>query len=596
MNSLLQLWKFIKPYRSRIWLNIGFNALSSIFAIFSLLMLIPFLKILFDKTNRDAQLPEDFSLWSDLSNIRENGELWLNVQLSDVIQNHGELKALLAVCVAVIIVFFLKNLFRYLALFVVATVKRGVVRGIHGDYYNKMLQFPISFFNKNKKGDLISRFTSDVIEVEYGILYFLESFLKDPITIALTLITMFAISTKLTLLVLIALPISGLVIGVIGKALKHESKITQQLLSQLVSRLEETISGMRVIKSFTAQEYLAKQFNSENQEHYIWSKKMLRRRDLSSPMSEFLGILVVVIILWLGGRMVFSGTIQAETFIAYIVIFSQIISPSKAFSNAYYYIQKGLASLDRINEIVNTPTELNNNSNVQEISQFDKEIVFENVNFAYDSMSVLTDINFTINKGDKVALVGESGAGKSTIADLLLNLYDLNSGSILVDGKDLSKIEKSSWRALLALVPQETVLFNDTLKGNILFGNTTVDDATLKNAATIARVDSFVKELENGYDTIIGDNGSKLSGGQRQRVAIARAFLKDAPILVLDEATSALDANNENIIAETLRSLPEDKTVIIIAHRSATIEECNKVIELENGLVKNIQSKSLNPI
>ena len=567
--------------------------MSSIFAIFSLLMLIPFLKLLFDKTNRDVVLPEGFSLWGNFSDLRANGEIWLNYKLSDLINTQGELKALMIVCVAVVIVFFLKNLFRYLALYVVAAIKRGVVRDLHGDFYNKMLQFPMAYFNKNKKGDLLSRFTNDVLEVDYGILYFLESFLKDPIMIILTLVTMFAIDVQLTLWVLIALPISGLVIGVIGKKLKHESKITQQIFSRLLARLEETISGVRVIKSFTAQDYLAEQFNKENQEHYVWSKKMLRKRDLSSPMSEFLGILVVVIILWLGGRMVFNGQIQPETFIAYIVIFSQIIAPSKAFSNAYYYIQKGLASLERIQEVVNSPTESVNHSDHQNISTFKSEIAFDHVSFSYQDVPVLNEVNFTIEKGDRVALIGESGAGKSTIVDLLLNLYDLNNGAIKIDGQPLKNIDKKSWRELVALVPQTTVLFNDTLKENILFGNNKANEEAVRKAAIIARVDSFIGELQNGYETIIGDNGSKLSGGQRQRVAIARAFLKDAPILILDEATSALDATNENIIAETLKAMPQDKTVIIIAHRSTTIEECNKVIELENGKVKNIIVKEV---
>jgi subfamily B ATP-binding cassette protein MsbA len=361
----------------------------------------------------------------------------------------------------------------------------------------------------------------------------------------------------------------------------------------LLARLEETISGVRVIKSFTAQDYLAEQFNKENQEHYVWSKKMLRKRDMSSPMSEFLGILVVVIILWLGGRMVFNGQIQPETFIAYIVIFSQIIAPSKAFSNAYYYIQKGLASLERIQEVVNSPTESVNHSDHQNISTFKSEITFDHVSFSYQDVPILNEVNFTIEKGDRVALIGESGAGKSTIVDLLLNLYDLNNGAIKIDGQPLKNIDKKSWRELVALVPQTTVLFNDTLKENILFGNNKANDEAVRKAAIIARVDSFIGELQNGYETIIGDNGSKLSGGQRQRVAIARAFLKDAPILILDEATSALDATNENIIAETLKAMPQDKTVIIIAHRSTTIEECNKVIELENGKVKNIIVKEV---
>lgn len=581
MKHLKKLWQFMRPYHGRIWLNILFNLLSALFAIFSLLMLIPFLKILFDKTNRLLELPEHFSLWN--GGFRENAELWMNVQLSRLIDQSGEQQALLMICIAVVVIFFLKNLFRYLALYVVAAVKRGVVRNIHQDFYSKIIQLPMSYFNKNKKGDLINRFTSDVLEVEYGILYFLESFLKDPITILLTLITMFAIDVRLTIMVLIALPISGLVIGFLGKTLKKESKIAQEYLSKLVTRLEETISGMRVIKSFTAQEYLATAFEEENKQHYTWSKKMLRRRDLSSPMSEFLGILVVVIILWFGGRMVFGNQIQPETFIAYIVIFSQVISPSKAFSNAYYFVQKGLASLERIQEVIETPLETTQKG--KQITDFHQAIEFDNVAFGYDEQLVFENANFSIQKGDRIALVGESGAGKSTLVDLLLNLYEATKGSILIDGQNISSLDKHAWRKLVALVPQETVLFNEQLKTNILFGNGDVSEAAFRRAVELARVDVFAKQLSNGYATYIGDNGNNLSGGQRQRVAIARAFLKDAPILILDEATSALDEHNENIIAETLVALPKDMTVIIIAHRASTIQHCNKVLEIRSGKI-----------
>ncbi len=592
MDSLIYLWKFVKPYRSRIWLNMGFNILSAIFSIFSLLMLIPILKLLFSKTNVSAveALPA-ISDWR-ISSIKINGELWLNHQLSFLKQSQGEVYALIVVCVTVILIFFLKNLFHYLGLYVVATIKKGVVKGLHTYYYQHLLHFSLPFFHQQKKGDLISRFTSDIQEVEYGIISFLASFLKDPIYIIFTLATMFFLSPKLTLIVFITLPISGIVIGLIGKQLKHESKMAQSMLSKLVARIDESISGIRVIKAFTAQSYLEDAFEQDNESHFKWSKKMLRKRDLSAPVSELLGIVAVTIIILLGGRMVFNNQIQPETFIAYIVIFSQIISPSKAFANAYYFVQKGRASLERIEEIMEDKEAKENVESGLAIQDFKQSIVFEQVGFSYGETVVLKQINFEIKKGDKVALVGQSGAGKSTIIDLLLNFYELNNGRILLDGQDLKTLRKSDWRNLLALVPQDSVLFNDTLYNNILFGRPKANSAEVLAAAKFAQVDAFVSDLNNGYETIVGDNGGNLSGGQKQRVAIARAFLKRAPILIFDEATSALDADNENIIAEALASFSTDVTVIIIAHRSATIERCNTVITMENGSIKLIERKN----
>jgi subfamily B ATP-binding cassette protein MsbA len=595
MNSLIRLWAYIKPYRSRIWINMAFNFLFAVFSIFSLLMLIPFLKLLFNTTQRVEALPAGFSVFHEGS-FRENGELWLNYQLTRIIGDSGELQALLIVCVLVVCIFFFKNLFRYLALYAVATVKKGTIKELHADLYHKLTRFPLSYFDKQKKGDLITRFTNDVQEVEYGIIYFLESFIKDPITIGITLATMFVINTRLTLIVLITLPVSGIIIGAVGKTLKKESRTVQQLLSQLVTRLEETIGGMRIVKSFTAEEHLQSKFDIENEAHFQWSTRMLRKRDLSSPMAEFLGILVVVVILWLGGKMVFSGQIGPETFITFIVIFSQIISPSKAFSNAYYFIQKGLASMERIEEVVHASpdpsTELTGKAK-HRIMDLNTSITFRDVSFSYGELPVLQHIDLEIKKGERIALTGPSGAGKSTLADLLLGLYPCTSGTILLDGKPLDEIDMHSWRKLVGMVPQETVLFNDTLMENIRFGNPGASEDAILQAGHAGRVDEFAAQLPNGYGTFIGDNGANLSGGQRQRVAIARAFLKDAPVLILDEATSALDAGNENLIAHALKMMPTDKTVIIIAHRSATIEQCDRVVELNNGRVTGIRNLQL---
>ncbi|MCP4124309.1 MAG: ABC transporter ATP-binding protein [Bacteroidetes bacterium] len=587
MKSLMQLWQYIRPYRKRIWLNVVFNAFSAVFAIFSLLMLIPFLKLLFNKTERVAELPADMSL-SGLSGFKEYGEVWLNFQLTRIIGDKGELAALLTVCLIVVVIFFLKNLFRYMALYVVATIKKGVIRGLHSDIYHKLVCFPLSWFDSRKKGDTISRFTSDVQEVEYGIIYFLEAFIKDPITIVITLTSMFLISTRLTLIVLVTLPISGLVIGKVGQSLKHESRIVQDLLGNLVSRVAETVGGMRVIKSFTAQDFLRERFDKENKEHFTWSTRMLRKRDLSSPLAEFLGILVVTLILWLGGKMVFNGQIQPETFITFIVIFSQVISPSKAFANAYYHIQKGLASMERIEEVVldASSTEM---AGKKKVEGFNQSIEFKDVSFSYKDVDVLREVSLEINKGERVALTGPSGSGKSTITDLMLGLYSGLKGSISIDGVSLEELDLDSWRRQVALVPQETILFNDTLYNNILFGDPDASKEAVLEAARAAHVDEFADQLPERYDSLLGDNGNNLSGGQRQRIAIARALLKKAPVIILDEATSALDADKEDVIAGALMDLPAETTVIIIAHRSSTIRNCDKNIEIRDGRVTAIK-------
>jgi subfamily B ATP-binding cassette protein MsbA len=569
----------------------AFNTLSALFSIFSLLMLIPFLKLLFNTTERVTALPEGFAIMN--GSFRDNGELWLNYHLTRVIESSGELRALFIVCIMVVFIFFFKNLFRYLALYAVAVIKKGTIKGLHADLYGKLIHFPMRYFNHRKKGDLLSRFTSDVQEVEYGIIFFLESFIKDPITILITLITMFAISPRLTLLVLVTLPLSGLVIGRIGKALKRESKKVQELLGQLTTRLDETISGMRIIKSFTAERHLQEKFDEENEQHFNWSTRMLRRRDLSSPLAEFLGILVVVIILWLGGRMVFSGQIGPETFITFIVIFSQIISPAKAFSNAYYFIQKGLASMERIEEVVLAEQSSTYAKGTNTVDGFSDAIRMDRVDFAYADQVVLSGIDLVIARGERIALTGPSGAGKSTLVDLVLGLYAASSGTISIDGRPMAELDIHAWRKQVALVPQHTVLFNDSLFNNILFGRPDAVEGEVQEAARAAGVEEFIPQLQEGYQTHIGDNGAQLSGGQRQRVAIARALLKDAPILILDEATSALDAENENLIAQTLQNLPRGKTVIIIAHRSATVELCDRVVEMDGGRITGVRSFAL---
>ncbi|MEZ5025300.1 MAG: ABC transporter ATP-binding protein [Chitinophagales bacterium] len=587
MHDLRSLLRYCRPYIPNVLLNIFFNILSAVFSVFSFLMLIPFLNLVLnaDKIAQKTTQTTSFSFWNLKAFIGStfNNKILAYIQSSSTIEA-GKIKALLFICIFTALVFLLKNIFRYLALHFLASMRTGIASNIRQQLYDKVLQLHVQYFSEKRKGDILTHLTNDVQEVEYGILHFLEVAFKEPITILATLITMFILSPKLTLFVLLILPISGYIIGRISKSLKNASSKAQALQSTLNSLADETISGIRIIKSFTAEKISSEKFKHLNQEHNRIGTAMIRKRDLASPLSEFLGVCVVVVVLFFGGKMIIhqSSSLSVQVFIAFIVIFSQIIQPAKAFSNAFYFIQKGIASLKRIEDILQTENKINDIEQSVAISHFTRQIQWENVSFAYQDKLVLKNINLILEKGKKLAIVGISGAGKSTFIQLLMRFFDVTNGSIKIDGNDIRQLTQRDLRNLMALVTQQTILFNDSVKNNIALGKEVVEEKIIE-ASKQAYADIFIQHLPNKYEENIGDNGIKLSGGEQQRLAIARAIYKDAPILILDEATSHLDSNAEKLVQDALQNLLKDKTAIIIAHRLSTVQFADEIIVLRDG-------------
>ncbi len=572
-----KLFPFIKNYQKETILNIVFNLLAIVFGLFSLSLIYPFLQILFDKTPINPISPTfQFSATFLFD--------YINFTLGNFINNYGKETTLLLVCVFVIIVFLLKNLCRFLAKYFLAIVRNGVVADLRQKLYNKIIDLPLAFFSEKQKGDTIARATVDLQEVEWGVLSVLELIFVSPVNIILSLVFLFSINAKLTISVLILAPIAGFVIGSVGKTLKKVSDKAQEKMGGLLSHLEETMGGLNIIKAFTAENYFSNKFETTNREHAHFMTKMLHRRDLSSPMSEFLSVSVIVIVLYIGTRMVLnnSESLDSAQFITYLAILSQLIPPAKAFTDAYYRIIKGSASLDRINEIIEAKTDIKDAENAIEISQFNNAIEFKNISFSYTEKPVLKNISFSLEKGKVVALVGASGSGKSTIAKLLTRFYDVEQGEILIDGKSIKNISQKSLRRQMGIVSQHAILFNDTIENNIALGNE-INTQKIVEASQIANAHNFIKNLENGYKTNIGDGGFLLSGGQRQRLTIARAIYHNSPILILDEATSALDAESEKLVQNAIDKLLHNRTVLVIAHRLSTIRNADNIIVLDNG-------------
>lgn len=546
------------------------------------MMVIPFLRLLFNKQPLVHTPPPLFTptaAWADG---------WFNYQMTQLIVQQGKPQALLFVCILVAVIFFFKNLFRYLAMYAMAGMRNGVIRQIRSDAFTKVLALPVSYFTEERKGDVITRLTSDVQEVENSIISMLTIAFTEPLTVLAYLFTMFFISPQLTLFVLLVLPLTGAVIGQIGKTLKRKSHLAQERLGMLLTIIDETIWGMRIVKGFNAQQQQTAKFETENKAFYQVSSSMLRRRDLSSPLSEFMSISVVALVLYVGGRMVLSQSLslEAETFIYFIVVFSQIIPPAKSFSTAFYNIQKGLASVERITKILDAPVSIRETENPVPLTAFNHSIEFKNVGFAYDRQPVLSGIHVVLPKGKVLALVGSSGAGKSTLADLLPRFYDVTEGEILLDGVNIQQYRLSDLRNLMGIVTQEPVLFNDTVFNNIAFGmHRPVTQEEVEEAAKIANAHQFITQLENGYHTPIGDRGCKLSGGERQRLTIARAVLKNPPILILDEATSSLDSASEKLVQDALFRLMQNRTSVVIAHRLSTIQHADEILVLQKGQV-----------
>ena len=583
MKKLWKVLHFALPYKGHALLNILFNVIGVFFTLASFTLFIPVLNILFKQTKSVSVVPASLT-WDHITNkdlLTDN----FNYIISQNIDKYGAQNALLFICIAIIVLFFLKNFFRYMAMFFLAPVRNGVVKDIRNHLYKKILHLPLGYYSDQRKGDLMARLTTDVQEVEWSIMSSLEMLFREPITIFFFLVTMLLMSPHLTLFVVIMLPISGLIIGQIGKSLKRTSVKGQRKMGEILSIIEETISGLRIIKGFNAIVYSQRKFEETNTNYYRLMNRLYRKRDLASPLSEFLGAIVMVIVLWYGGKLVFSAssTLTASVFLTYLAIFSQLLNPAKAIVTAFYNIQKGAASVDRIQKILEAEETITQKEHAISLKAFEHQIEYRDVSFQYEKDEVLKHVNLIITKGETVALVGTSGGGKSTMVDLLPRFYDAVSGEILIDGIPITDLVISDLRNLMGIVSQETILFNGSLYENIAFGldNVTLDDVVA--AAKVANAHEFIEKLELGYDTNIGDRGVKLSGGQRQRISIARAVLKNPPILILDEATSALDTESERLVQDALTNLMKNRTSIVIAHRLSTVQHADEIVVMQKG-------------
>ena len=577
-KSLLRILSFLKKYPKEAIFNIFCNLVYIIFSLVSLAMIGPFLSILFDKVKPIAEAPE-------LALNIESMIQYFNYYLGKVINDYGKSRGLMFICSFVAIVFFINNLARYGSTYFLAPIRNGVVRDLRGAVYNKILNLPVSFFANQRKGDILARTSVDIQEVERGILGVLEVCIKAPLTIVGYLFALIYISPKLTLMAMIILPITAAVIGKVGRSLKRASVKAQNQQGHLLSIMEETLSGLRIIKAFNAEEQRDHQFGYFNDKQARTMNKVARRQGMASPLTEVLGIGIIVLILYLGGRIVLSnqGSLSAEAFITFVLIFSQLLSPAKSFTAAWYKMIKGMASMERIEELLTFQRPKEANEESKTIKEFKESITFENVGFAYETQPVLKGINGTIEKGKTIALVGPSGAGKSTLVDLTLKFYKASNGQIAIDGVPINEIATDNLRSLMGLVTQEALLFNDTVFNNLKLGNEHATEAEVIEAAKIANAHDFISELENGYHTIIGDRGGKLSGGEKQRLTIARALLKNPPILILDEATSSLDAQSEKLVQDALEKIMKNRTSLIIAHRFSTIQHADEVWVMEHG-------------
>jgi subfamily B ATP-binding cassette protein MsbA len=589
MLKLFSVLKYIKGYWGYAWLNIIFNVLFSLFSVVSLALVIPFMKLLFEKNENDYvkilhqnSMPFEFSS-EYLTNTFDR-------LLAAQILGSGKMQALLMICVVIIILTTFKNLFRYLAMYFLAPIRNGVVRDLRNKVLAKCLNLPLAYYSNERKGDIMSRMTTDVQEVEWSIMQTLELIFREPLQIILSLTILIMISPYLTLYVLLLLPVAGLIVNIIGKSLKRNAQKSKEILGNLFSIMEETLGGLKIIKAFTAESFVRSRFEKTNQEYFRQSVRVYRKTDLTSPISETVIVAVLMLILFIGGNMVLSdaATLSAEAFIGYFVVASQIVPPIKQITQAYNNIQKGIASEERIDKILSAPILITEKDKAAGIKEFKERIEFKNVSFAYhkgDSGHVLKNINLIIPKGKTIALVGQSGSGKTTLADMIPRFYDVDEGALFIDTFNIKDLSIKDLRGLIGMVSQESILFNDTVFNNIAFGLSNVTKDDVINAAKIANAHEFITQMPQGYDTNIGDRGGKLSGGQRQRLSIARAVLKNPPILILDEATSALDTESERLVQDALTNLMQNRTSIVIAHRLSTIANADEIIVMTQGQI-----------
>jgi subfamily B ATP-binding cassette protein MsbA len=578
--------KYLLPYKKNIALNVIFNFLSAIFSVFSLVSMIPLLKILF---GLEQKVYGTISLKSAAGSIETLGNAIkqnLYCLITRIMESpNGSTKALIYIGLFLVIMVFFKVGFTYLASYYIAFLRNAVVRDMRMKIYNKTLSLPVGFFSEERKGDIMARITGDVTEVESSVINSLEMLIKNPIIILVFVTTMIIMSWQLTVFVCILFPIAGIIIGRIGKTLKKHSMAGQNKMGDLLSTVEETLSGLKIIKGFVAEKKITERFRKQTEEYRRIMNRIYTRRYLASPLSELLGTIVVIIVMWYGGYLILTHTniLSPEKFLVYIAVFYSIINPSKAFSTEYYSIQKGLASMERINRILDAENTIVEKKDARPIHSFNDVIEYRDVHFKYRTEYVLKAISLKVKKGQMIALVGHSGSGKSTLADLLPRFYDTVNGQILIDGVDIRDYRISDLRSLMGIVSQDPILFNDTFFNNIAFGIETATLDQVTEAAKVSNAHEFIVSSENGYYTNIGDRGGKLSGGQRQRISIARAVLKNPPILILDEATSALDTESEKLVQDALSRLMKNRTSIVIAHRFSTIINADEIFVIKNG-------------
>ncbi len=584
MKRFSTILRYLKDQKRNIGFYVFFNLLSVVFSLISLTMLAPFLQLLFGKEHMATAKPQFAPTANWLL-------AYLKYYISQLITIHSPVYALGFICISVVVTIFFKNLFTYLSYYSLTPMRNHVMTRLRADLYIKILQLPIGFFTEQRKGDIISRMSNDANEIEWSVMSTLEGVVRDPLQILFYLTMMTLLSPKLSLFLLILLPLTGFIIGRVSRSLKKQSTDAQEKLGTLMSILDETLGGLRVIKSFNAEKLLSSRFLGTNTALNHVRNKMNFRRDMASPMSEFLGVVVLSIILWFGGQLVLSappntpGVLGAESFITYILIFTQIINPAKSLSTSFYNAQRGSSAIKRIEEVLQAPVVVEEAANPVPFTSFNHGIEFRNVSFGYDDITILDNINLDIEKGKTIALVGSSGAGKSTLADLVPRFHDVSGGELLVDGVNIKDYSLYSLRSQMSIVTQEPILFNDTIANNISLGMTNASEEDIIRAAKVANAHDFIMQKEEGYATNIGDRGSKLSGGERQRLTIARAVLKNPPILILDEATSSLDTESERLVQDAINNMMQNRTSIVIAHRLSTIRHANEIIVLQKGRI-----------
>ncbi|MCG8893183.1 ABC transporter ATP-binding protein [Tenacibaculum finnmarkense] len=583
MGYFKDILKYEKKYRKFTVLNIVFNILYAIFNVLSVLAFIPVLGILFGTDKKIINEPN----YEGLSKIGDFLKDSFYHFISEKIKTEGDINTLVFICLLALSLFFLKNLFRYLASYVIAFLRTGIVKDLRDKLYDKIVELPISYFSEKRKGDIIARMTSDVQEVEGSIISSIETIVREPLTVIISISIMLFMSLKLTLFVFVLLPVSGVIISSISKKLKANSAKAQKETGNFLSFIEETLTGLRIIKGFNAQGVIATKFNNSTSNFKQLTTSVFHRKSLASPMSEFLGSATIIAILWYGGTEVLSKTsaLQPDEFFGYIVLFYTVLNPIKLITSTFYNIQKGEASAERIMTVLNTENTIKDKSNATIKETFKNKIEFKNISFKYKDDYVLKDFTLTINKGETVALVGQSGSGKSTLANLITRFYDVNKGEVVIDDDNIRDITKKSLRNLMGIVSQDSILFNDTITNNLKLGSQNANDTAVLEAAKIANADEFIQNLPEKYNTNIGDSGNTLSGGQKQRLSIARAVLKNPPIMILDEATSALDTESEQLVQVALEKMMQNRTSLVIAHRLSTIQNADKIVVMKKGAI-----------